>query len=450
MDFNFLNEIEKNYLTTYGEDCSNFADFIFEMVKNFYDTAILSNLKPKDNEWTVFSSVVLQNDGLFKVITFANGTKSLPNKNYSNREFRIFDSHAEVLALRSLKHFIVKLVTFSLMKRLNINNDGKYNTKEEYDTYEYNSNFFDIFIWSDEKLILKEKVFFHLYISEPPCGDCTIVPVRYNNIADTQHTGSKVIECFNTEYLKLPHNNEKGKCRSKSMRSDIDKDNISYSLSCSDKLLFKNILGIQGKLLSRIVESIYLSSVIISTKESFVNKPIELFEYRKAISQGMSLRGRDFSMNNDISIQSLGFVLNEPSICLTNKTLLKQINTLSLSFSSYWYYGKIAFTKIDPIIGFKQGTISKPKSLEKSRVDICIHDFLREFMILLSLYSDYNSQYRNLYFDQTITRVNESVDKPLREIIDFVASRFYRYLKEEIGVLLKIDGFLKIKKNILN
>jgi tRNA-specific adenosine deaminase 1 len=450
-----LKEIEASYLSKNENSLNEYSDFIFDLVKDFYDNAILTNFKPNSGQWTVFSSVILQNGNLFKVITFANGTKSLPNKNYSNKDSRIFDSHAEVLSLRSFKHFLVKLLTYSLMKRLNIANDDKYLAKEEFETFDLNNQLFDIFLWSsNDKVLLKDKVLFHLYVSELPCGDCSIVPIEFNNKADKLQTGSKVVECFkNNDYIKLPHNNEKGKCRSKSMRSDIDRDNISYSLSCSDKILLKNILGLQGKLLTRLIESIYLSTVTISTPNGYNESTVSKPEFLEAMSQGMNILKRNNNINK-ISLYSLGYTVNEPRVLLTKKHLIKerQDNSSSVSFSSYWYFGKVTFTKIDPIIGFKQGTISKPKSLEKARADVSTYDFIREYLMLVGLYSDSRNQCRNIHFDETIKIINEyetQVSKDICEMVKFISSNFYKYLKEQLTMLMRIDEFLNHKYNIL-
>jgi hypothetical protein len=443
MEIKILDEIEKGFFN----NTPNFGDFIFDLVKEFYDNALLSNLKPKENEWSVFSSVILQNENLFKVITFANGTKSLPNKNYFNRDFRVFDSHGEILAMKSLKHFLVKLLAFNLIKKFNIENT--YLTKEEFETFELNFEFFDIFeFYKNEKVLLKKNIYFHLYISELPCGDCTIVPIKTKDKLDNQQTGSKVVELFNTktDLIKLPHDNTKGKCRSKSMRSDIDRENISYSLSCSDKLLFKNILGLQGKLLARLMEVVYLSSVIISnsTKE-------DQFEYINAILSGMCVHRRGIPVNG-VSLNSLGYFLNEPRVYLVDKYLARGIGC-SLSHSAYWYYGKITFTKIDPIIGFKQGTINKPKSLEKSRVDLCLNDFVREYLVLLKIYSENQKLFKNNHFEKTVCLVNEYFEGhkfEIYQLVDNIESRFYKYVKDEFVNVLKISEFLEIKKQILN
>lgn len=57
---------------------------------------------------------------------------------------------------------------------------------------------------------------------------------------------------------------DEGITRLKSGRSDIKKENRSESMSCSDKIMSWNVLGIQGSLIGQIINKpVYISSVII-------------------------------------------------------------------------------------------------------------------------------------------------------------------------------------------
>ena len=94
---------------------SNFGDFIFDLVKDFYFTLPDNQIKLLEQEWSVLSAIILQNNNDFKVITFAQGNKSLSNKNYNNMESKILDCHAEVLSLQAFKTFLIKCIKFSIL-----------------------------------------------------------------------------------------------------------------------------------------------------------------------------------------------------------------------------------------------------------------------------------------------------------------------------------------------
>jgi hypothetical protein len=242
-----VDEINKNITDKNNID---FGQLIFEIVKDFYANGLVPSLKPKENEWTIFSSVILQNENNFKLITYSSGTKSLPNKNYKNRDYVIFDSHAEILASRALKMFLMKCLIFNMNRRnsdkdLNLKDNFtfiNFLSKEEMTNFIEHEEFFNIFDFSDSlrKIKLKEKIYFHLYISEFPCGDSSIFPTLFGNNIDINQTGSKTLSevlkyLNNKDSCKLNHDNSIGQFRTKSMRSDINKENISFSLSCSDK-----------------------------------------------------------------------------------------------------------------------------------------------------------------------------------------------------------------------
>ena len=114
-------------------------------------------------------------------------------------------------------------------------------------------------------------------------------------------TGSKVIENLienldiekNENKYIFVHDNSLGKFRSKSMRSDIKKENITFSLSCSDKILFRNIFGIQGKFLYKIIHPIYISSIILSVKENLLVNNETNIKIIESIRRGISLIRRE-------------------------------------------------------------------------------------------------------------------------------------------------------------
>lgn len=85
----------------------------------------------------------------------------------------------------------------------------------------------------------------HLYISEPPCGDASLL---HNSISDDfEHwTGAKSVDGGVSS-------KEIGITRLKCGRSDIKEDQRSESMSCSDKILKWNTLGIQGSMLDQLL-----------------------------------------------------------------------------------------------------------------------------------------------------------------------------------------------------
>ena len=237
----------------------NFNEFIYNLVNDFYSTYILKSSKPQQNQWTLISALILENNNKYKIICFSNGTKSLPNVNYKSRKFQIFDCHTEILTLRCFKFFLLNTLIYHLDKL----NSKNLLTKDEYDLFKANDEYYDIFDYNEKnhKFKIKNGVKFHLYISENPCGECSNIEYRNNNGQDIkQMTGGKTLE----ECLNLVDNNTINKFKetkqkidykfmTKSIRSDFKPNYLSYSLSCTDKIMLRNILGYQGKYLSFIL-----------------------------------------------------------------------------------------------------------------------------------------------------------------------------------------------------
>jgi len=512
-----------------------FSDFIFNLVEEFYKNSVLNNLKPKDGEFNIFSSIILQNKTEYRLIIFTSGTKSIPNKfNKDLKEFKIRDCHAEILALRCLKHFLIKCLSFNILlkflsnhfsnnfwgfdKEFYINNNLQiYLSFEEFESFFIHKEFFDIFEFPlNFKIFLKENILFHLYISETPCGDCSIYPIfdnddiqdNLNNKKNSNFTGAKTIEellialekddlnktnnlnntiiqsekknnKINNKFF-IKHNNDHGKFRSKSMRSDVKKENITLSLSCSDKLMLKNLFGIQGKILYKILNPIYISSMIISVKsikDQEHNKDIE-----DSIRRGLSIIRRD--INLDLNFKKFGFFISEPKIILTEKEIFnfnhtfftkkKIINEvtndgfmnndieLSMSndkyiqpFSIYWYYSKCDFQKIDPSSGFKQGTVVKKDkfNLEKSKLDICDIDFFLKLLKLLNLYSNCNINIKkdeNNFQDKNLTiLINLKINKMIFNINSLINDFNNSIIQEKfLNEILLLNNYMKnLKEN---
>ena len=68
----------------FNNDINNeFGNFVFSIVNDFYNDLLkTAGINFKDNHWTVISTIIMENNREFKVISFGLGTKSLGNKLY--------------------------------------------------------------------------------------------------------------------------------------------------------------------------------------------------------------------------------------------------------------------------------------------------------------------------------------------------------------------------------
>jgi len=200
----------------------------------------------------VLAGVVMTRDGVSTVVCVSTGTKCINGENLSLAGQSLNDSHAEIISRRSLLVWLYdELLKAETSKEDNVFKPAK-----------------------DGGFELKPGVRFDLYISTAPCGDSRIFSLH-----------EEPSEEFNL--LSGPSGDvgegSRGKLRSK-VESGMGtvplplEDHLVQTwdgviagerlltMSCSDKILRWNILGVQGALLSHWTKPIYLSSITIGSR----------------------------------------------------------------------------------------------------------------------------------------------------------------------------------------
>lgn len=126
-----------------------FHDKIAALCLKHFETLPKSG-KPKKNEWTVLSSIVLEFKGDLNVVALGTGSKCIGKTKMSPNGDILNDSHAEIICRRSFLRF--------LLDRMK------------------NEGLFLHFNGSSKKYSVLEGVRFHFFTTHAPCGDASIFP----------------------------------------------------------------------------------------------------------------------------------------------------------------------------------------------------------------------------------------------------------------------------------
>lgn len=238
------------------------ANNISELCLSFFSKLPNSKRLLKNTEWTIYSAIVMERDSKLEVVSCGTGTKCVGSMMLSENGDILNDSHAEVICRRAFIRFLLSQIRASKLP-------------DRQSIFKFDETV---------KKFKLEKVNFHMFTTNTPCGDASIYStndnqeepeakkMRVSELPDG-FTGAKLLFFEDVEDVMAQ---TEGKIRIKPGKGDR-----TMSLSCSDKIARWNMLGVQGCMLSSIVEPIYLSSVVLADGTPYNQAAMERALYKR-------------------------------------------------------------------------------------------------------------------------------------------------------------------------
>lgn len=303
-------------------------------------------LPDKTKEWTVFSAICEENSE-FRIVSAGTGTKCLSKGQLSTNGTLLNDSHAEVIAIRAFKRY--------LMCELE-----KFMRSSE-------SAIFEGSLAGGYQI--KPTVKYHFFTTHPPCGDATIFPVdSESNAEEPPSKKVKVVDDCSFTGAKMIAQSDTGDALAQNVgavRIKPGRGERTLSMSCSDKLAKVLVLGVQGSLLSSLLNKrIYLKSILLSKNSAYHKESMERALYKR-------FPQKDFPIPE----------LLESSVDFPYP---KDDNKLPCPKTIIWCCVADKPLEIS-VDGRRQGVSKKNISHTSSRLKVCRIEMFRQFMSLLKL-----------------------------------------------------------------
>ncbi|XP_037130100.1 double-stranded RNA-specific adenosine deaminase isoform X1 [Syngnathus acus] len=190
--------------------------------------------------------VMRRGEGLGTVVSLGTGNRCVKGEELSLKGDTVNDGHAEIISRRGFVRFLYS----ELLKHFEGGDNSIFEAA------------------ADKKLQIKPDITFHLYISTAPCGDGALFDKSCSETGEEVGCHQPLFENAKQGKLRTKVENGEGTIPVESSAIVPTWDGIQHgerlrTMSCSDKILRWNVLGLQGALLTHFLHPIYLKSITL-------------------------------------------------------------------------------------------------------------------------------------------------------------------------------------------
>uniref|UniRef100_A0A8C7UL67 Adenosine deaminase RNA specific B2 (inactive) n=1 Tax=Oncorhynchus mykiss TaxID=8022 RepID=A0A8C7UL67_ONCMY len=231
-----------------------FAEYIFHLVREKHSELADCCCTPSQSHrrHKVLAGIVMTRGFDLRraqVVSLGTGTKCISGECVSDQGWAVNDCHAEVTTRRAFLRFLYAQLELFLCNR-----PGSLEQS--------------IFVRDKESVYrLRDGILFHMYVSSSPCGDARLnCPYE---ITATHQSGYRFVRKLRC-HLRMKMEGGEGTLPVSVLRANQKWDRrlpreAPVTMSCTDKIARWNILGLQGSLLSHLVEPVYLHSLTVGS-----------------------------------------------------------------------------------------------------------------------------------------------------------------------------------------